>query len=149
MVIFLDVDGVLNRKSDWVRPFSLNSSCVQMFVKLVRKLEKREAVEIVLSSSWRAGLAKGSDGTLQAGTGDVLAGTLQSHGLKISDVTPLSGKTRQEEIEYYIRRHDITKFLTLDDDESLFQDPQAVHLHLVDYHLGLRKEDVRSILRGR
>lgn len=149
MVIFLDVDGVLNRKVDWARPFSLNPSCVQAFAELVRKLEKRGTVEIILSSSWRAGLAKGSDGTLMAGTGDILGRVLQTHGLKISDVTPLSGKTRQEEIMYYVRRHGITEFLTLDDDDSLFTDPKAVNLYLVDYHMGLTKKDIRRIMRGK
>lgn len=100
---FLDVDGVLNRKADWVRPFSLTPSCVQVFVQLVRKLEKSGTVDIVLSSSWRAGLAKGSYGTLLAGTGDILGKTLQTYGLKISDVTPISNKTRQEEIECLTR----------------------------------------------
>lgn len=149
MVIFLDVDGALNRKADWVRPFSLNQTCVQVFVQLVRKLEKHGGVEIVLSSSWRAGLARGSDGTLLGGTNDILEKTLQVHGLKISDVTPLSGRTRQEEILYYIRRHDITDFLTLDDDASLFRDPKAIHLYLVDYHLGLTKKDIRKIMQER
>ena len=120
-----------------------------MFAQLVRRLEKREPVEIVLSSTWRAGLAKDSDGTLRTGTGDILVKALQDHGLKISDVTPFSDRTRQEEILYYVRRHGITEFLTLDDDDSLFQDPQAVHLHLVDYRLGLTKKDVRRILQVR
>lgn len=149
MVVFLDVDGVLNRKADWTRPFSLNPSCVQAFAQLVRKLEKHGTVEIVLSSTWRAGLAKGSDGSLRTGTGDILGKALQNHGLKVSDATPFSNRTRQEEILYYVRRHGITEFLTLDDDDSLFQDPQAAHLYLVDYHLGLTKKDVRRILQGR
>ena len=31
MFIFLDIDGVLNKESDWSKPFSLNSDCIRRF----------------------------------------------------------------------------------------------------------------------
>ena len=38
MFIFLDIDGVLNKESDWSKPFSLNSDCIRRFVKNIEKL---------------------------------------------------------------------------------------------------------------
>ena len=36
MFIFLDIDGVLNKESDWSKPFSLNSDCIRRFCEKYR-----------------------------------------------------------------------------------------------------------------
>ena len=38
MFIFLDIDGVLNKESDWSKPFSLNSDCIRRFCEKIEKL---------------------------------------------------------------------------------------------------------------
>ena len=43
MFIFLDIDGVLNKESDWSKPFSLNSDCIRRFC------EKYREARIILS----------------------------------------------------------------------------------------------------
>lgn len=48
------------------------------------------------------------------------------YNLIIEDLTHDSNKTRQEEIEYYIRRHSISSYIVLDDDESLFPYPERI-----------------------
>ena len=37
MFIFLDIDGVLNKESDWSKPFSLNSDCIRRFCEKNRE----------------------------------------------------------------------------------------------------------------
>ena len=56
MYIFLDVDGVLNTEADWAKKvYSLNKSCVDAFVRLVKSIPNPK---IVLSSTWRNGIAR-------------------------------------------------------------------------------------------
>ena len=53
MYYFLDVDGVLNKKSDWKRPFTVNSECVRNFKRL---MEQDKESHVILSSTWRQGV---------------------------------------------------------------------------------------------
>lgn len=52
MYYFLDIDGVLNKESDWRKPFTVNELCVQYFVELIKK---DKSSHIILSSTWCAG----------------------------------------------------------------------------------------------
>ena len=36
MFIFLDIDGVLNKESDWSKQFSLSSDCIRRFYEKYR-----------------------------------------------------------------------------------------------------------------
>lgn len=49
MFIFLDIDGVLNKESDWSKQFSLSSDCIRRFC------EKYREARIILISSWKNG----------------------------------------------------------------------------------------------
>ena len=49
MFIFLDIDGVLNKESDWSKPFSLSSDCIRRFC------EKYREARMILISSWKNG----------------------------------------------------------------------------------------------
>ena len=56
--IFLDIDGVLNRRIDWDRPYTLNEKCVASFGAFCQRLGR---VRIILTSSWRGGfLSRGN-----------------------------------------------------------------------------------------
>ncbi len=141
MYYFLDVDGVLNRECDWKRSFTLCDECVSCLAKL---LGRDKDPHIILSSTWRAGYTNtGSTGN----GGDVLTEKLLEYGLHIEGSTPVSAKSRQEEIEYYIRRHDISAYLVLDDDPSLFPWPDRINLYLTDYRKGLTMQDVKRLHR--
>ncbi len=131
-VVFLDIDGVLNRKSDWVRHGLIREECVRALSLLCRELSCHK---IVLSSSWR--------------TGDTseLQGVLQEYGLCIVVVTPLSSKTRAEEIAFYARREGLANYLILDDDESLFGENLPKELYLVNHLTGLTERDVAMICK--
>lgn len=128
MVYFLDVDGVLNKEADWRKPYTINSTCLENFKKL---LSHDKQPTIVLSSTWRANL-------------DIIA-----QYIKVDDVTPnTSGrKTRQEEIEYYIRRNDIKKYLVLDDDSTLFPNKERLNIYFTDHKNGLTDDDVKKIIK--
>lgn len=148
MTIFLDIDGVLNKQSDWIKPFTINQACLNVFIQLVKELKKRyKEVDIVLTSTWRNSLAKNSNNELVSGKTNILDETFKKNGLSIYGTTPVSNKTRQEEIEYYIRRNNITHFITIDDDLSLFTNPIAVNLYLTDYTTGLTSKDIKKILK--
>lgn len=141
MYYFLDVDGVLNKESDWRKPFTVNPVCVSNFKRL---LHADKNAHIILSSTWRQGLAN---------TGIKLSGAyspmkvFDEIGIRIEGATPVSNKSRQEEIEYYIRRNGITDYLVLDDDERLFPRRTEINLYLTDYKTGLTELDVKKILK--
>lgn len=141
MFYFLDIDGVLNKKSDWITPFSINSLCLKNFSKLI---ESDNNPHIILSSTWRSGYT--NKGIMSA-RGNNLSVKLEEYGLYIEDSTPITSKTRQEEIEYYIRRHNIVEYIVLDDDESLFPWPERINLYLTDYNTGLTDKDVKMLLK--
>lgn len=137
--IFLDIDGVLNRESDWINPFSLNKECVNSFHALINS----NNYKIVLSSSWRNGYSN----TNESQDGSFINHILESNGIYVSDVTPTSNKSRQEEIEYYINRHNISNYIILDDDESLFPNSENLNLYLTDFKSGLTLNDVKKITK--
>ena len=138
--IFLDVDGVLNCKSDWKRPFSLNKSCILAFSELCKLIGKPVCI---LSSTWRAGLSK----YISSEQVDNLLKKLSEEGISISDSTPVSSKSRQEEIAYYLKRHcdNTDRYLILDDDKSLFPNPDSINLYITDHLTGLTKKDLPKI----
>lgn len=52
MYYFLDVDGVLNKASDWSQSFVINQQCFKNFIAL---LDCDPDPHIILSSTWRNG----------------------------------------------------------------------------------------------
>lgn len=141
MYIFLDVDGVLNKKSDWTRPFSLNPECVKNFVELIGKIPD---AKIVLSSTWRNGIAR--DGSRTAHVEDLMS-ALSSVGINTIDRTanaPDGG--RSKEIEYYLRRHEVDSYIILDDDPNLFDAGRKTkNLYVIDSEYGVQKDDIIKI----
>ena len=141
MYYFLDIDGVLNHRSMWKKGFSIDPKAVENLALL---LSKDADPKIVLSSTWRAGF----DVSGNSVSTDILSEELKKYGLKIEDVTPNGkNKTRQDEIEYYIRRHGVGEYLVLDDDPSLFPEPESINLYVVDEEIGLTEKDVEKILK--
>ena len=58
-----------------------------------------------------------------------------------------SGKSRQDEIEYYIRRNGINDYIILDDDKSLYTDISKVNIYVTDYLMGLTDKDIKKVLK--
>ncbi|MDY5576653.1 MAG: HAD domain-containing protein [Lachnospiraceae bacterium] len=142
MYIFLDMDGVLNKESDWHKKFYINPDCLCNFEELIKKLIRNNDIQIILTSTWRQGVSGLDDSILLP-----LNSMLNKYNLRINDCTVKSNKTRQEEIEYYIRRHNVDKYIILDDDEKLFPDKNNVNLYLINYKTGFCSRDVSNIIK--
>lgn len=125
MYYFLDIDGVLNKESDWCKSYTINPSCLKVFKEL---LAYDKNPKIILSSTWR-----------------VNPEVLEPY-FKIDGVTPISTtKTRQEEIDFFVRRYDIEDYIILDDDDSLFPEKEKIPLYLTNYKTGLVEDDIKKI----
>ena len=143
MYIFLDVDGVLNRRNDWNRPFSLNSECVKCINLFVSGIPN---AKIVLSSTWRNGIAR--DGTVAAHIDDLLK-ALAEAGIKTIDGTATAPDgSRSKEIDFYLRRHDPDSYVILDDDPNLFErGVNTDNLYVIDSKFGLTERDVKKLIK--
>ncbi len=142
MLIFLDVDGVLNTEADWARRvYSLNSRCVATFTEMLKALPHPE---IVLSSTWRNGIAR--DGTTAVHIDDLIR-ALSPAGITRLDRTAVAPDgSRSKEIDHYLRRHPADEYIILDDDPSLFElGAKTPHLYLTSAKTGLTEADVKKI----
>ena len=143
MYIFLDIDGVLNKRSDWERPFSLDAECVRNFNELVSRIPD---AKIVLSSTWRNGIAR--DGSIAAHIEDLMK-VLSIAGIKTIDRTASSPDgCRNREINYYLRRHEEDSYIILDDDLELFENGiETENLYVINSEYGFQKSDIAKILK--
>ena len=144
MYIFLDVDGVLNTKKDWERKiYSLNPKCVDEFCNLLKKIDDPK---IVLSSTWRNGIAR--DGSTAVHI-DKLQEVLSKSGISSMDKTATAPDgSRSREIDYYLRTHNKDSYIILDDDIDIFElGEKTPNLFRIDPSTGLTKKDVKSILK--
>lgn len=127
--IFLDIDGVLNKESDWKKGlYYINKECLNNFLIYLNKIKN---YKVVLISTWRNG-----DGIK----------VLEKY-FPIYDKTPNSNKDRQAEVEYYIKRNNITKYIIIDDDVSLYHTPERVNIYIPDYKTGLTINDIKKLLK--
>ena len=153
--LFLDVDGVLNKESDWKTPFSLDRSCVKALADFAAKTKWE--CRIVLISTWRAGVGRSASGYQRESTEpypsgnsrqyDRLCRVLEEYGLSIYDTTPISDKGRQAEVEFYIRRHQVEDYIVIDDDLSMYDEPGRLVFYAPDYRTGFTREDVKKALK--
>lgn len=140
MVIFLDIDGVLNCESDWVNKFFIRQSCVKVLGKLAQTMG---CTEIVLSSTWRA-----CEGGTEPEFYKNLKRLLAEQNLNIVGTTPISSNhTRKEEILYYVKRHDCGQYLILDDDPSVFGTTSDIPIYLTSHLVGLTETDINSVYK--
>ena len=137
MVIFLDLDGVVNCEKDWVHPYTVRLECVKNLARIVKALD----AGIVLTSSWRTGWVRIGKCTPQIVN---LKQMFSSQGIEISGRTPKLGN-RSLEVNDYCHRHGITSYLILDDDLGLFTGQE--NIYLVNVESGLTRHDVKVILR--
>lgn len=134
MLIFLDIDGVLNQlQRDYI-----DETCVANLAVLVHKLNAK----IVLSSTWRFGFMH--DFSYCTPQIQHLIKVFQSFNLQIWSRTGIKLRTRSKEIQSYLREHP-DDYIVLDDDASLFSNIK--NLYLVNYKTGLTSKDVKKILK--
>ncbi len=145
MTIFLDIDGVLNRQSQWKTLYTINEECVKEFANLCNKLPNKP--DIVLTSSWRHGFTS----TLNPQNASYiknLENMLKKYGITISDKTPdLRGRTRDKEIQRYLYFHQqVTKYIIIDDDKNEYAEINK-HNYFVDAAYGFSQKDIKGVMK--
>ncbi len=152
-IIFLDIDGVLNRDSTEI---AAPSGCMFVEDELVKKLQciyYETHAKIVLSSSWRMGwydIKSSKTDTHNAEDYCALAEKLLSFGIPINDHTEfLCDRSRAGEISKYLNsQKDVEGFVILDD---MHIKGYEKHQIMTDPETGLTDEDVEnaiSLLKG-
>jgi hypothetical protein len=142
MYIFLDVDGVLNTKADWRRrAYSLNAKCVEEFCSFLKKLDNPK---IVLSSTWRKGIA--GDGTTAAHMEELMQALSRVGITEIDRTAEAPDGSRSKEINHYLRRHPVEPYIILDDDPELFeQGKKTPYLYLTNPETGFTRRDAAKL----
>ncbi len=119
-IIFLDIDGVLNKSSQWKKMFTLDNTCIDIFCKYLQSL-KAKNLRIILTSTWKNGWD--NTGNHAPHIAD-LQSRLNKYGLKISGKTSTdSTGDRAKEINDFISSHKLTKChcIVVDDDPAIFK----------------------------
>lgn len=142
MIIFLDIDGVLNASCDWTKPYTIREECLLNFAQLVKKMP---SAKIVLTSSWKTGFcSSGSEDNLPQIAS--LEQKLARYGLHIHDKCPsLKGRTRDKEIERYLYFHP-EPYVIIDDDKKEYE-KQLLHTYFVNAKTGFSKKDIGGVLK--
>ena len=138
MYIFLDVDGVLNKKSDWKTPYCLNMENIDNFKTFLKTLKNPK---IVLTSSWRKGFVRQYNYC-----------TVQIQNL-LDKLAPyeIYGRTKEleegrlAEIKDYLDNHEKDSYLILDDDITEYPNKNVNGLLIVDNLSGFSKKDIKSV----
>lgn len=138
MFVFLDVDGVLNRKEDWKVPYTLNNECIDNFAQAVKGFD----IKIILTSSWRKGfISRGNQNNLPQIK--ALEKKLLERGLSITGTVDKLNPSRMGAIQDFLKVHP-GEYIILDDDLSEYSSrPQK--LYLIDCRTGISKKDVVKI----
>lgn len=138
MFVFLDVDGVLNRKEDWKTPYTLNNECIDNFAQAVKGFD----VKIILTSSWRKGfVSRGNPNNLPQIKN--LEKKMLERGLSITGAVDRTNMSRMGAIQDFLNIHP-GDYLILDDDLSEYSS-RPKKLYLVDSITGINKKDVAKI----
>jgi hypothetical protein len=106
-VIFLDIDGVLNVIT---KDFDEYGAIFQEpFVSNLKTLIDQTSAQIVISSTWRySGLKAMKEMWQKRG----LAG-------EVIDITPHGDGVRGDEIDTWLKKHDVTRYVIIDDDDDM------------------------------
>jgi hypothetical protein len=140
MLIFLDIDGVLNSRADWAHPYTVDRANVKNLAELKKIFP---CMKIILTSSWRAGWSLDRDAcTPQV---QALCSVLSEYGLAISGKTEKSADgDRLREIRHFLAGRPQKDWLILDDDRSEFPEVPE-QLYLTSPETGLTLADVKKI----
>ena len=152
ILIFLDIDGVLNTSSSFNTKYELHSNNLDVLADLISSGKKQCLIgKIVLTSTWRLGYDV--DYSKCSPQVQNLIDKLSERGISVLGKTPLyQDKTRDAEISRYIREYALSNndftYVTLDDDMSIYDSSklQDINFYKVNQKTGLVKSDIKSIL---
>ena len=116
MLIFLDIDGVLNKQKEWKTPYTLNDENIERFCRFAKKNQGK----VILTSSWRGGFIAphhpGNTPQIKE-----LEKKLERFGIRILGKTPILHKKRDVEIREFLKNHPTEDYIIVDDDKNEFQ----------------------------
>ncbi len=133
MVIFLDIDGVLNQLQEW----HIDKECVARLGRICNKTKAK----IVLISTWRFGYFH-NYGMCTPQVKKLLDEFQDKHIEILGRTKDLDD--RQKEIEDYANSRGVSEYIILDDDKSLYNGIK--NLYVVNEKTGLTDKDVKAIL---
>ena len=136
---FFNVDGLLNRTSDWNKPFTINYGLANFFCFF---LSEHDLIPI-LTSSWRFGFNRAGDRS-NAPYIKELEAIFDSYGLMICDKTPfLKGRPRNKEIERFLYFHRGKDYIVIDGDSGEY-DRINDRVCFIDPKSGFTEADARK-----
>lgn len=115
MLIFLDIDGVLNRQKEWKKPYTLNIINIERFCAFAKKNQGK----VILTSSWRSGFISSHH---PGNTPQIkeLERIFDQFDIRILGKTPILHKKRDEEIREFLKKHPTDDYIIVDDDKAEF-----------------------------
>ena len=135
---FFNVDGLLNRSSDWKKPFTINYGLVNFFCHF---LSQNNLIPI-LTSSWRIGF-NGPGDENNAPYIKELEEIFKAYGLKIYAKTPyLKGKPREKEIERFLYFHKPLNYIVIDGNPDEYERTGS-HIFFIDPETGFTETDAK------
>lgn len=152
LLVFLDIDGVLNTSNSFNTKYELLSNNLDALSHLVSSGERAGfQVKIILTSTWRLGYASDYDDC--SPQVKALLDKLSGRGITLAGITPIyKNATRDKEISRYIREFSLSHknfaYVTLDDDVTIYDKTKIkdIHLYKVNGNTGLTKADIIKIL---
>lgn len=142
MIVFFDIDGVLNHEDMWKKNYTLDKACVERFCHIVRKLNARP----VIISSWRNGfISSGNDNNADYIRN--LENMLSAYDVKIYAKTEtLKGRFRDDEIIRYLTLYGEESYIILDDDKNEYR-KILPNTYITDSRAGLTQRDGKKIIK--
>lgn len=139
MFVFLDIDGVLNKRSQWrIHSYPLDSGCIENFCNFANHISGK----IILTSSWRKGFVC-SHSNSNSRQIQELEKEFDKYGLRISGKVLDDISDRGEAINQFLNNHP-DRYIIIDDDKSEFGKPLR-HLHLINPEVGFSQEDFECL----
>lgn len=131
MFVFLDIDGVLNKESDWSKQFSLNSGCIRCFG------EEYRGARVILISSWKNGFISSHN---EKNTPQIKELETQLDRYNIRIVGKVSDHQYRDYAirDYLNERPSIKEYVVVDDDIMEYLSNNVSHLRSVDSRVGFR-----------
>lgn len=128
-ILFLDIDGVLNKESDYEVHIERSRSGLRVNRRLVERLQqilKDTGAKVVLSSSWR-----NIQGAREF---------LEKMGISIRDETDNGPGCRGDQIQRWLDAHpDVETYAIVDDDSDMLN-TQLPHFVLTEFVTGLTEQ---------
>ncbi len=139
MYILLDVDGVLNTKSDWKQIGKLNNTCVVEFCNWAVKYEAK----IILTSSWRLGFIS-SGNVKNSPQIQELEKMLSKYSLSITGILRYNDNRGKAIIDFQGKYKDS---IVLDDDisEMGIYRGKIQNLYIINAETGFTKNDAKKV----